>query len=239
MSISTNQILNVLHHYDIFPHDEDYPVGDLPGIGETSDSENVYTTSINEVFRSDTDEASLDSGFRNDERLDLWHENLQKIRNNTQYPGLVEHRKRNVEVFEPYVAWYCPVHYFGHGWGIYIREEGLLAQALEIARFVNWAEVHLSPEEICTQLKRSAFYILFLHEQFHHKVESLAFRLLVATGADRYRPYKKNVYTRLFNTKLCLEESLANAESYSRFNENRYKDRIDPEIRKAVRQYLK
>ena len=54
---------------------------------------------------------------------------------------------------------------------------------------------------------RSAFYIFFLHEQFHHKVESFGLRLLVATGTDRYRPYKKT-FIEVFGTSGCLERAL-------------------------------
>ena len=48
-------------------------------------------------------------------------------------------------------------------------------------RFVNWYTVPRPiPPTITRQLLRSAFYVLYLHEQFHHKVESLGFRLLIA-----------------------------------------------------------
>ena len=81
--------------------------------------------------------------------------------------------------------------------------------------------------------------MLFLHEQFHHKVESLGFRLLISTGADRYRPYKANVYRRHYLTANCLEESLANAESFRRLGETRYAQRAERSIRKGVRKFLK
>ena len=132
-----------------------------------------------------------------------------------------------------------PNSFFGHGWGIYIREQCILEAALDIASFVNWRSVKLRKGTIANHLLRSAFYIFFLHEQFHHKVESFGLRLLVATGTDRYRPYKKNVYRRVFGTSGCLEESLANAESYRRLTEDRYSKRVDPIIRAGVRDYLK
>jgi hypothetical protein len=76
------------------------------------------------------------------------------------------------------------------------------------------------------------------HEQFHHKTESLGFRLLIATGRDRYRPYKAKVYRATFLTPNCLEESLANAESYRRLRERRYVQRVDAAIREGLRNYL-
>jgi hypothetical protein len=139
---------------------------------------------------------------------------------------------------EPYCAWYCPIHFFGYGWGIYIREGCVLAYALDIAAFVNWAFVRIPRPEIPRHLLRSAFYVFFLHEQFHHKVESLGLRLLVARGLDRFRPYKTNVYARTFLTSDCLEESIANAESYRRLGEGRYIQKLDPAIREGLRDYL-
>ena len=93
--------------------------------------------------------------------------------------------------------------------------------------------------QIARHLLRSAFYIFFLHEQFHHKVESLGFRVLVSTGADRYRPYKRNVDRPTYLTSNCLEESLANAESYRRLGERRYVQRLDPAIRDGLRAFLR
>jgi hypothetical protein len=63
-------------------------------------------------------------------------------------------------------------------------------------------------------------------------------RLLIATGSDRYRPYKTKVYRRTYLTPDCLEESLANAESYRRLKERRYVKRIDAAIREGLRNYL-
>jgi hypothetical protein len=140
---------------------------------------------------------------------------------------------------EPSCAWYCPIHFFGHGWGIYIRESCVLDSAKRIATFVDWRQITLSRWQIARQLLRSAFYTFFLHEQFHHKVESLGFRLLISTGADRYRPYKATVYRPSYLTPDCLEESLANAEIYRRLSEKRYIRRVEKPIRDGVRDFLK
>jgi predicted RNA binding protein YcfA (HicA-like mRNA interferase family) len=115
----------------------------------------------------------------------------------------------------------------------------VLSVATDVAAFVDWFRVRLSSAEIERQLLRSAFYAFFLHEQFHHKVESLGLRLLVATDSDRYRPYKSKVYRPTFLTSDCLEESLANAESLRRLDEPRYVQRIDPAIRVGLRKFLR
>lgn len=69
---------------------------------------------------------------------------------------------------------------------MYIREGCILSLPKDIASFVKWGTVRASSWLIASQLLRSAFYVFFLHEQFHHKVESLGFRLLISTGPDRY-----------------------------------------------------
>jgi predicted RNA binding protein YcfA (HicA-like mRNA interferase family) len=131
------------------------------------------------------------------------------------------------------------MHFFGHGWGIYIREDCVLSAAMDIAVFVDWSRVRLSSTAIARQLLRSAFYGFFLHEQFHHKVESLGLRLVVSTDSDRYRRYKAKVYRPHFGKSDCLEESLANAESLRRLDEPRYVQRIDPAIRAGLRKFLR
>ena len=83
------------------------------------------------------------------------------------------------------------------------------------------------------------FKFVFRPRQFHHKVESLGFRLLIATGSDRYRPYKANVYRPSFLRPECLEESLANAESYLRLSEAHYRKRHDKPILDGLRIFLK
>lgn len=247
MSIPTSQILGVLRQYDINPLDDDYAEAELPGIGEIEEGEGVYATSISEVFgRGDGEEAgTLDEFDLDDPRMREWQGSLREIIDNSSNGGwpndglMGRVLGRAVEQPEPHCAWYCPIHFFGHGWGIYIRESCVLSHALDIASFVHWPSVRLAPSAITRDLLRSAFYVFFLHEQFHHKVESLGLRLLISTSSDRYRPYKANVYRRTFNTANCIEESLANAESYRRLNEPRYTQRVDPAIRKGLRACLK
>jgi hypothetical protein len=48
--------------------------------------------------------------------------------------GLNDLRPIRTEPPEPHCAWYCPIHFFGHGWGIYIRESCILSTAMDIAR---------------------------------------------------------------------------------------------------------
>ncbi len=113
----------------------------------------------------------------------------------------------------------------------------MLSGALKIAKHVDWRRIAPTPDPY-RQLMRSAFYAFFLHEQFHHKVESLGFRILVTRGRDSYMRYKTCVYRPNYLTPRCLEESLANADSLRRLGERRYKDRIDQPIRAGLRAHL-
>jgi hypothetical protein len=243
MAISISDILDVLHAHDIRPIEDDREV-DLPGVGEAEEGETIYCTSIDEVFRQD-DETPEGPGIigTDDPRFREWWEEIEQIieEPNGEPARRAQERilAKRAEPPEPHCAWYCPIHFFGHGWGIYIRESCILSHARDIATFVHWPSVRAPRWDTARHLLRSGFYVFFLHEQFHHKVESLGFRLLISTGIDRYRPYKRNVYSPTFGTSDCLEESLANAESYRRLGEPRYVQRVDRAIREGLRQYLK
>ena len=245
MTVSSNQILEVLSSYDIRPMEDNFSEIDLPGIGEIEDGEGIYTTSLKEIFSNNGDIQSSDWPKSDDPRLKEWEVELDEIIESSSKGDWPDDGLLGRVFAQPTgqpehpCAWYCPIHYFGHGWGIFIREDCILSHALDIAKFVPWSSVHLSKRKIRQQLLRSSFYVFFLHEQFHHKVESLGLRLLVATNKDHYRPYKKNVYRSTFLKPNCLEESLANAESLRRLSENRYSKRVDPSIRNGLKEFLK
>ena len=254
MSKTVDNALSVLRAHGIDPYESEDDVADLPEVGTIEEGEMVYTTSIKDVLSKALNEPPQTAAREwdrwepdtDDERLHEWWRKIRElIRASEGQDGPRFSRpwreQETYEAPEPLCAWYSPIHYFGHGWGIYIRESCIFHVALDIAAHVNWAAVmasSLPPAEIMRQLLRSAFYVFFLHEQFHHKVESLGFRLLVTTGTDRYRPYKTKVYRPSFLRATCLEETLANAESYRRLTEERYKDRHAPEMLEAVQAYL-
>ena len=246
MAIEISQILDVLRAYGISPEENSVgtdlppsPELELPEVGEIVEGETVYTTSISEVLgQHEMGDGSL-SILDDPRTAEWWAETEEVIRAGVLQGPLAVPVGERPEPPEPHCAWYSPIHFFGHGWGIYIRESCVLALAVAIARFVDWRRVKLSPPAIAQQLLRSAFYVLFLHEQFHHKVESFGFRLLVATGGDRYLNYKSKVYRPSYLTSVCLEESLANAESYRRLGESRYAARVEPAVRDGLRAYLK
>lgn len=129
------------------------------------------------------------------------------------------------EAFVDCFAWYCPFHYYTSEYGIYIKSDGLdkLAQTLALlVPAVNRKKIRDHwPVELL--LRRAAFYYFFLHEMYHHKVESFATRLEIVTNSPVYVPYKASVYKpaqKPILTDDLLEEGLAVAEVFRRI----YKD---------------
>jgi len=239
MAILISNVLDVLGDYGIQPEEES---SDLPEIGQIEEGESVYSTSLEEVLGVDEEAASDHTAPESgDPRLREWSEEVERIIEDPtgRAQRAIRALGERYEPPEPHCAWYCPMHFYGYGWGIYMREDCILSLALDIAGHVQWPSVSGSRSAICRQLLRSAFYVLFLHEQFHHKVESLGLRLLVLTGSDRYRPYKRQVYRKTYLTADCLEEGLANADSYRRLGERRYVQRVSTAIRRGLRSYLK
>lgn len=242
MGISTDAALDVLRTYGISPEatqevpQEVVDDGDHPEVGTVAENEQIYSTSITEVFR--TPAHPDEDSFVNDPRLAPWFGSLREIVETSNSKLRPLQQETTSSSPEPACAWYCPVHFYGHGWGIYIRENCIMDLGLAVARFVDWSRVGVSTPEAARQLLRTGFYILFLHEQFHHKVESLGFRLLIARQNDCYVRYKRNVYRPTLRTKDCLEEALANADSFLRLSESRYVKKLDPEILVGVKDYL-
>ncbi len=238
----TQQLLDVLSAHRIIP-EEAAPEFEPPEVRQMEEHETVYATSLAEVMRQESaDSEGREERYFDNPQLDDWLMDLDRLIEEQSLSGTGPETRLSRETdepVEPHCAWYCPIHFFGHDWGIYIRESCVLSAALEAARFVDWSAVKVSSNERARQLLRGAFYQFFLHEQFHHKVESFGFRLLVATGDDRYTRYKKRVYRPTYLTSDCLEESLANADSFRRLSDARYKNRFDAAILQGMKAYLR
>lgn len=132
-------------------------------------------------------------------------------------------------------AWYAPVHYFGLGMAIYIRESAVFDVA---AAILSWLEPREPADEAnIIGACRAAMSILYLHEAFHHKIESFTIRCEIVERARRYLPYSRNVYVPLRTTGSddLLEEALASAEMYRRFKTERlYHRGIPGPVREAT-----
>jgi hypothetical protein len=117
------------------------------------------------------------------------------------------------------LAWYQPIHYFGHAWGIYVRESATLDLAAYFLESMHpdrrW------DRDVVFGSVRLGLAILYLHEAFHHRVESFAIHLEIVEEAKRYVPYHDFVYKPLARGRSddLLEESLATAESFRRRSE--------------------
>lgn len=142
------------------------------------------------------------------------------------------------DVFDA-LAWYLPIHYFGMSWGIYIREDAVLDLAACILRKLPPPRRGALPAVFGAV--RSALGVLFLHEVFHHKIESFATRLEVVERQRRYCPYTDGVYRPLAKSGSddLLEEALAVAESARRLRrEQVYRRGIPDDVQVAAAQML-
>lgn len=135
-------------------------------------------------------------------------------------------------------AWYAPIHYYGPAWGIYIREDCLTRLAREIGWFA-WDSPLTS--ETGRYLRLAAFFMLYLHEDFHHKLEGFGIRLALSDRAtpDHYLRYDASVYQASLGTDDNLEEALASADAYQRLGGKPYKDVLPAKIRSALRRWMK
>ena len=132
-------------------------------------------------------------------------------------------------------AWYTPLHYFGLGSAIYIREAAVLQLAAVILS-------RLSPPERENDMNvlgacRAAMSVLYLHEAFHHKIESMAIRFEIVERTRRYLPYHQDVVIPLIRqgSEDVLEEALACAEMFRRFKtEDVYRRGVPLVVRRAT-----
>ena len=206
--------------------------------------ESTWTTYDNEqeVHQIDWDQlfpptgrkASANIDFVDGNRWDL--PNLQQeLAELNNVLGIEPQEKTNLEPNWDICAWYQPIHFFGHDWGIFIREDCLKRTAFMIARFVKRSAVST---DLLKALYRAAVYMYFLHEQYHHKVECLGFRLHVVQRKSAFLPYHKLIYAGTKNTDDQLEEALANADCYKRLDTQPYAFWLTSDVVKATRAYL-
>ncbi|QYG93438.1 hypothetical protein HC251_14070 [Iamia sp. SCSIO 61187] len=135
-------------------------------------------------------------------------------------------------------AWYAPMHYYGPRWGIYIREDCLEKLMIEISWFA-WDSPRT--HKTVLDLRLAAFFVLFLHEHFHHKLEGFGIRLALADRAapDHYLRYDRAVYRATVGTDDNIEEALANADAYQRLGDQPYHRLLPSAIRRALRRWMK
>lgn len=136
------------------------------------------------------------------------------------------------------LGWYQPIHFFASNWGIFIRESALVALATDLApRFQQFA-IRRSDHAHVAILLRAAFAYIFLHEQYHHKIESLAIRLHVTERRPVYPDFKLNVANKVAGSDDDLQEGLANADACHRLSDAPYSKWFALDERRIVREWL-
>lgn len=135
------------------------------------------------------------------------------------------------------LAWYLPFHYYGPEWGIFIKESEVLRLAGYIKQRMGRGPTH--PQE-AAQLCRVALSILYLHEAFHHKIESFATRLEIARLSPVYLRYDEQVYQGLLGTDDVLEEAIACSEMLTRLrDEKSFHGNVPPRVKSAAITFLR
>ena len=159
METLTKTILDVLNAHDIRPVEDDIEL-QLPGIGELEEGETVYTTSIAEVFPNRKKIEDRPWPDLEDQRLREWWQELERIieKSRESIPLGRGETTGTYEQPEPHCAWYCPIHFFGHSWGIYIRESCILSRALDIATAVDWDQ----SAHLCGKFRNKFFAVRFM-----------------------------------------------------------------------------
>lgn len=192
---STPDVLELLDRHGVF---DQYQMPDIPWPEVHHGTEDVYLIDWRRLFQGD--QARYPDYF--------WDDGLLP-------PPMPVDDGLDAGGAPDVLAWYQPIHFYGPDWGIYIREDGITRVASRISRA---AAGRMSSLE-CV---RAAIATLFLHEAYHHKVESFSIRLLAAREQPVYPRYFSRVYLELINTNDLLEEALANAESWRRLDERVY-----------------
>jgi len=137
-------------------------------------------------------------------------------------------------------AWYQSIHKYGYAWGICLGEKLVRKIALEIATIEGNRITNLPNECVVVQLIAAATFCLYLHERFHHRVESFAIRTQIVDGRPCYLPYMRSVYRFAKLTDDLIEEALAEAESIREIsNMGRFRDALHPIVLKSTIEYLK
>ena len=133
-------------------------------------------------------------------------------------------------------AWHQSMHHFGSDWGIFVRQDCIIEHARDIGRFLVRGTA--ATPALIERLLLAGFYSLYLHEEFHHRVESMGIRLEVASRKPIYCPYKDRVYRPTLGSDDNLEEALANANIFYRLSHSPYRQVLGRDVFQATRAYL-
>jgi hypothetical protein len=126
-------IINILERDDVLQLDNE----------EKTESENQYPCEIDIDIFSNSDQWELPSDIV--ERLtEIVGTRANNSNENEIWP---EEISRGDAGIWDMCAWYKPIHYFAHDWGIYIREDCMINLAKAISSYVDtWALSSLGPQ---------------------------------------------------------------------------------------------
>lgn len=226
MALSPGEMIRTLDNYGLtgVPTETEYPQG--------TDGWDSYPVPWDDVLVDDRrlNDRSVDVNQDANDPRGSWSATGQAIR---------EIAVRNAHVSPPpdvdALAWYLPFHYFALDWGIYVKEQSILEIAALI--YVRMGQPQMTAK-LSQDLCRMSLTVLYLHEAFHHKVESFATRLEMATLTPVYRSYKNNVVKVVRNTDSHLEEAVACAEMLVRLDEVAYRKGVANQTRQATKKFL-
>lgn len=243
MSWNVEKVLEFLSEIDAIREPED--IGEIEAGNELYRGER-YRIDLREIFTNEANNFSPE-WLR---RLELDAEVDELIRKAWESREVREDDAaggpRNTSVFD-ILAWYQPIHFYGGAWGIYITTKGIVRLA-EVAageaQATGGTAVNFQDPGFKRKCLLAGFSSLYLHEAYHHKVESFALRLAVIERRSSCAEYKENVYRlQLHNGVGPLEESLANADAYRRLRETKYSRILTAEIvtmtRRALAEFFK
>jgi predicted RNA binding protein YcfA (HicA-like mRNA interferase family) len=114
----------------------------------------------------------------------------------------------------------------------------MVALASDLAPRFQQFDDRRSTEAHVAILLRAAFVYVYLHEQYHHKIESLAIRLHVAERRPVYPDFKLKVSNVVAGSEDDLHEALANADAWHRLGQAPYSGWFASDERQVIRDWL-
>jgi hypothetical protein len=157
-------------------------------------------------FRLFKDDVELNR--KNSEKIDF----VSNMANKINEFDISTHADSSFEA--SFCSWHQPYHYLPRTkWGVHIR-------------YISWGTLSARLNKECPNLidnpidsVKAAFFYLYLHELFHNLIENVSTKMEIEYRDPLlYINYLSNIYSKVFNTSKCLEESLANSYLFERSN---------------------
>jgi predicted RNA binding protein YcfA (HicA-like mRNA interferase family) len=136
------------------------------------------------------------------------------------------------------LGWYQPVHFFASNWGIFIRESALIDLARDLAPHFAPFMTRRTLNGHVAVLIRAAFAFVFLHEHYHHKIESLAIRLHIVERRPIYPAYMKFCSGVIAGTDDDIEEAVAGVDAFQRLDSAPYSSWFEKDERAAIKAWF-